>query len=153
MLVLSRPLAALIAVFAALAFLHGAVHAQQSQDDDDDDDLPPAPSLAPVAGPPPNLPIQDLTGQTLYEFLYGEIAAQRGNPGLAAQTLLELSRRTRDPRIARRAVEIANFARMPGLALESARIWHDADPASPQAMQAVAILLVGAKRVEEQGGT
>ena len=35
---------------------------------------------------------------------------------------------------------------MPGLALESARIWHEADPASPQAMQAVSILLVGAKR-------
>ena len=61
MLVLSRPLAALIAVFAALAFLHGAVHAQQSQDDDDDDDLPPAPSLAPVAGPPPK-PMSMLCG-------------------------------------------------------------------------------------------
>ena len=149
MFVIPRPLAALIAVLAALVFTHGAVLAQQPSDDDDDDDMPSAPSLATLAGPPPNLPIQDLTGQTLYEYLYGEIAAQRGNPGLAAQTLLELSRRTRDPRIARRAVEVANFARMPGLALESARIWHDADPASPQALQAVSILLVGAKRAEE----
>lgn len=137
------------AALAALAFVHGAVQAQQSPDDDDDDDLPAASSMAPVAGPPPKLPVQDLTGQTLYEYLYAEIAAQRGNPGLAAQTLLELSKRTRDPRIARRAVEVANFARMPGLALESARIWHDADASSPQAMQAVSILLVGAKRVEE----
>jgi tetratricopeptide (TPR) repeat protein len=46
-------------------------------------------------------------------------------------------------------VEVANFARMPALALESARVWVEADPASAQALQAVAILLVGAKRVDE----
>jgi tetratricopeptide (TPR) repeat protein len=85
----------------------------------------------------------------LYDFLLGEIAAQRGSPGLAAQTFLELAKRSRDPRVARRAVEVANFARMPGLALESARIWHDTDPASAQALQAVTVLLVGAKRVDE----
>ena len=151
MLVLPRWFAAVVAALLSLALMHGAAQAQQipGDADDDDDDEPSAPVLAPASGPPATLPIQDLTGQTLYEYLYGEIAAQRGNPGLAAQTLLELSKRTRDPRIARRAVEVANFARMPGLALESARIWHDADPASSQAMQAVAILLVGAKRAEE----
>ena len=129
--------------------MHGAVQAQQQSDEADDDDTPSAPALAPVAGPPPNLPLQELTGQTLYELLYGEISAQRGNPALAAQTFLELSRRTRDPRIARRAVEVANFARMPVLALEAARVWHDTDPVSAQALQAVTVLLVGAKRVDE----
>ena len=129
--------------------MHGAVQAQQQPDEADDDDTPSAPLLAATSGPSANLPVQELTGQTLYEFLYGEIAAQRGNPGLAAQTFLELSRRTRDPRIARRAVEVANFARMPVLALEAARVWHDTDPVSAQALQAVTVLLVGAKRVDE----
>lgn len=149
MCVLPRWLAAIAATFLVAVFMHGAVQAQQQPDEADDDDTPSAPALAPVAGPPPNLPLQELTGQTLYELLYGEISAQRGNPALAAQTFLELSRRTRDPRIARRAVEVANFARMPALALEAARVWHDTDPVSAQALQAVTVLLVGAKRVDE----
>ena len=141
---------AAIFLAAVLIFMHCGVQAQQSSSDeaDEDDDVP-APTLAPTSGPPPNLPAQELTGQTLYEFLYGEIAAQRGNPALAAQTFLELSRRTRDPRIARRAVEVSNFARMPALALESARVWVDTDPASAQALHAVTVLLVAGKRVDE----
>ena len=147
---LSRWLAASAASLIATGFLLSGAQAQQQADEgDDDDDAPPPVVAAPVAGAPANLPLQNLTGQTLYDFLLSEIAAQRGNPGLAAQTYLELARRTRDPRVARRAVEIANFARMPALALESARIWHETDPASAQALQTVTVLLVGAKRVDE----
>jgi tetratricopeptide (TPR) repeat protein len=146
---LSRQLAALAATLLAAGFLLSSVQAQQQFDDvDDDDEAPPA--AAPPAPPPlANLPLQELSGQTLYDFLLGEIAAQRGSPGLAAQTFLDLAKRTRDPRVARRAVEVANFARMPGLALESARIWHETDPTSAQALQTITVLLVGAKRVEE----
>jgi tetratricopeptide (TPR) repeat protein len=149
---LLRRLAALFATLAAAGLFIGVVQAQQQSDDPDDDDDSPAaeaPMSAPASKPAANLPMQDLTGQTLYEFLLGEIAAQRGNPALAAQTYLDLARRTRDPRVARRAVEVANFARMPEVALEAARIWHDTDPASSQALQTVTVLLVGAKRVDE----
>jgi len=145
---LLRQIAAFAAMLFAAGFLLGGAQAQQPPDEADDDT--PAASLnAPLSGAPQNLPTQDLTGQTLYDFLLGEISAQRGNPGLAAQTFLELARRTRDPRVARRAVEVANLARMPALALESARIWHETDPASPQALQTVTVLLVAAKRVDE----
>ena len=146
---LSRRLAAFAATLLAAASIFSGAQAQQQSDDDDDDDDTPLVAAAPAAGPPANLPLQDLTGQTLYEFLLGEIAAQRGSPALAAQTFLDLAKRTRDPRVARRAVEVANFARMPGLALESARIWHETDPASAQALQTVTVLLVGSKRVDE----
>jgi tetratricopeptide (TPR) repeat protein len=95
------------------------------------------------------LPSHDLTEDVLYEFLLGEVALQRGSPGLAAQTYLELARQTRDPRIARRAVEIANYARIPDLALEAARIWHEADAQSPQALQMLTALLVSVRRVDE----
>ena len=149
---LSRRLAALAAapLVASLLVFGGVVQAQQQSDqNDDDDEAAPAAAPAAAAESPGSLPLQDLTGQTLYDFLLGEIAAQRGNPGLAAKTFLGLAKRTRDPRIARRAVEVANFARMPELALEAARLWHDADPASAPALQAVSVLLVGAKRVDE----
>jgi tetratricopeptide (TPR) repeat protein len=146
---LSRRLAAIAAAPLAAVFLLGGAQAQQQLDIADDDDAAPAaaPSAALISAA--NLPLQDLTGQTLYDFLLGEIAAQRGNPALAAQTYLSLAKRTRDPRVARRAVEVANFARMPELALEAARLWHDTDPASAQALQSVSVLLVSARRVEE----
>ena len=91
----------------------------------------------------------DLNEPMLYEFLLGEIALQRGDLPLAAQTFLDLARRTSDPRVARRAVEIANQARMPELALDAARSWQELDPASPQALQVLAALLVANKRAEE----
>lgn len=141
--------AALAAVLFAAGTLVGVAHAQQSPDPDDDDDDGPAAAAAPAHKPPANLPPQELTEAMLYDFLLGEIAAQRGSPGFAAQTFVDLAKRTRDPRVARRAVEVANFARMPELALDAARIWHETDPASPQALQTLVVLLVNGKRVEE----
>lgn len=98
---------------------------------------------------PKDIPSGELNEPTLYEFLLGEIALQRGDNALAAQTFLDLARRTRDPRVARRAVEIANQARMPELALEAAKTWQSLEPASTHALQIVAALLVANKRVEE----
>ena len=97
----------------------------------------------------PQAPEGDLQEPMLYEFLLGEIALQRGDLPLAAQTFLDLARRTSDPRVARRAVEIANQARLPELALDAARTWQELDPASPQALQVLAALLVANKRAEE----
>ncbi|MCC6473351.1 MAG: tetratricopeptide repeat protein [Burkholderiales bacterium] len=106
-------------------------------------DSPAAPDAQPV------LPNQELTQGILYQFLLAEIAGQRGNIGLAAQAYADLAKRTRDPRIARRATEIAVVARMPGAAIESARIWHETDPGSRRALQLLATLLVSASRFDE----
>ncbi len=97
----------------------------------------------------PELPKQDLTDTILYEFLLAEVAGQRGNMGLSAQAYADLAKRTRDPRIARRATEIAIYARMPSTAIESARIWHETDPKSRRALQSLAGLLVNAGRFDE----
>ena len=96
-----------------------------------------------------NIPSGDLNEPMLYEFLLGEIALQRGDNGLAAQTFLDLAKRTRDPRVARRAVEVANQARMPELALEAAKTWHELDATSSHALQVVAALLISSKRVDQ----
>src|SRR5258706_13503369 len=103
----------------------------------------------PAKSVPPAAQSSELSEPMLYEFLLGEIALQRGDAGLAAQTYVDLAKRTRDPRIARRAVEVANQARMPELALEAAKLWQELEPASAQALQVVAALLVTSKRVEE----
>jgi len=90
-----------------------------------------------------------LSESMLYEFLLGEIAAQRGDPALAAQTYMELARRTRDPRVARRAVELASAARKQDLALEAARLWYETDPDSTRALQTVTALVVATGKVED----
>ena len=79
------------------------------------------------------LPKQDLTPQILYHLLLAEIAAQRGDMQLSSRTYLDLAKKTRDPRIARRAAEIAHFSRQNDVALEAVRVWLAADPKSPQA--------------------
>src|SRR5688572_5702025 len=134
-----------------LATLFPTLALAQATDPDDDDDDDDAPPLAEQVAPKSlaQLPQQDLNEQLLYSLLIGEIAAQRGNPAAAAQTYLEVARQTRDPRIARRAVELAQFARSPEIALEAAKVWHEADPESPQGLRTVTVLLVGTKRVDD----
>ena len=118
-------------------------------DGDDDDDEPPPQLEQPAKPPPERLPLQDLSEEVLYEYLFAEIALQRGSAGLAAQAFVDLVRRTGDPRLARRAAEVAAFARLPNLSIEAAQLWHAADPESVQALQTVTAMLVNARRVDE----
>lgn len=108
-----------------------------------------APEQAIAAKAPERLPSEELTEPILYELLVGEIAMQRGNPELAARTYIDLAKRTRDPRVARRALEVANYAHMPELALEAAKLWHDAEPDSVAALQMVAAYMAAMRRVDE----
>jgi len=114
---------------------------------------PPAPGKAVAAEAAPvvkqDLPKQDLSEAVLYEYLLAEIAGQRGAIGLSAQAYADLAKRTRDPRIAKRAAEVALYARMPAAAIEAARIWYETEPSSLQALQALTSLLIGSKREEE----
>jgi tetratricopeptide (TPR) repeat protein len=97
----------------------------------------------------PDLPNQELTEAVLYEYLLAEIAGQRGSIGLSAQAYADLAKRTRDPRIAKRATEIALYARMPNAAIDAAQIWYETEPDSMQALQTLTSLLINAKRNKE----
>ena len=103
----------------------------------------------PVPAPKLELPNQELTEAMLYEYLIAEIAGQRGSIGLSAQAYADLARRSRDPRIARRATEVALYARMPNAAIDAAKIWYETEPSSMQALQTLVSLLINAKRHEE----
>lgn len=91
----------------------------------------------------------ELTEATLYEMLLAEIAVQRGELDLAARTYLEVAKRTRDPRVARRAVEVASGAKLTDIAIEAAQLWQAMEPSSREALQIVAALLVSDRRVDE----
>jgi tetratricopeptide (TPR) repeat protein len=112
----------------------------------------------PAAAPAPaketdGLPKQELTGQILYQFLLAEIAAQRGQFGFSAGAYLDLAKNTRDPRIVRRATEIAFHARQYDVALEAARLWLELEPESQQARQMHSTLLLASGRIEELAGS
>ena len=113
-----------------------------------------APALKPrvVVRPtakPPVLPNQELSQATLFKLLLAEIALQRGQVNVAVQSYLELTRETKDPRIAQRATEVAWNSRFIGVALETAGIWLAADPESLQARQVLAALLVNQARLAD----
>src|ERR1700690_819502 len=108
-----------------------------------------ATEAVPAAAAEPDLPKQELTEDVLYEYLLAEIAGQRGAIGLSAQAYADLAKHTRDPRIAKRAVEVALYARMPGAALDAARTWYETEPSSMQALQTLTSLLIAAKRQDE----
>lgn len=98
---------------------------------------------------PDSLPRQDLTPQILYQYLLAEIAAQRGQFGISAGAYLDLARSTRDPRIVRRAAEIAFHARQYDSALEAIRIWLSIDPSSQQARQMQTTMLLASGRIDD----
>ena len=77
----------------------------------------------------------------IFEFLAAEVAAQRGETGVALGTLSRLAKETRDPLVARRAVEIAIRARALEPALELAALLVELEPENPLGRDLVASLL------------
>lgn len=92
---------------------------------------------------------QGLTSQVLYQFLLGEIAGQRGELKLSAEAYADLAVRTRDARVAKRATEVALYARQSSLAIKNASLWLELEPASAKALQTLSSLLVSAGRLVE----
>ena len=139
------------AVFAGCAATPPAAAVEEPQDESDAD-APASEAQAPSPEPVDRsaLPNQELTENLLYEFLLAEIAIQRGNAALSAQAYVDLAKRTRDPRIARRATEVAAlYARMNNAAIDAATVWHETEPGSTRALEALAGLLVAAGRYDE----
>jgi tetratricopeptide (TPR) repeat protein len=95
---------------------------------------PPVAPVAPATISPP------LTAEIVYRMLVGDIALQRGAPALAARAYYEAARDSQDAQIARRATEVALFARQRDLALEAARLWSKLDPSADRAKQMVVTL-------------
>ena len=95
---------------------------------------------------------EGLSAELMYRLLVGDIAFQRGEPGLAARAYFEAARDVRDARLARRATELAVSARQRGLAVEAARLWAELDPAAQRPKQVIAGLSGGATGVGEPPG-
>ena len=80
------------------------------------------------------LPDVSLTADILYRVLASEIGAQRGQYDLASQTMLDLSKDTSDPRLAKRAFQFSMADRDMPRALAAAREWAQLAPSDPEAV-------------------
>jgi tetratricopeptide (TPR) repeat protein len=122
------PLAALV-----LALLSPGAFAQAPADDAND---PPATPSA-------------LDAQLFYELLVGELSASTGEPATGVTLLLDAARKTKDPALYQRAVEVAYQSRAGDAALAAARAWKQAFPQSREANRYVLQILVALNRLPE----
>lgn len=90
---------------------------------------------APAPAGDDKLPEVPLSEELFYKILTAEIAYQRGNWQAAYITLLSVAQQTRDPRMARRAAEMALSAKQGGEALAAIRLWRELAPNSNEASQ------------------
>ncbi len=107
------------------------------------DAAPAAAKAAPPASPTADaLPKVYLGSELLFRLMLAEIAVQRGEVGPAFAEFMTAAQQTRDPRIARRAAEVAINARALPQALDAADLWFHLAPHDVEAEQSYASLLV-----------
>ncbi|MFZ3018813.1 MAG: tetratricopeptide repeat protein [Gallionella sp.] len=104
---------------------------------------PPQVEAAPV------LPNVELTDELLYEYLLTEIASQRGHQALALEGSADLARKTRDPRLARRAAQFAVESGQMERAIEAFRQWQEVEPGAAVAGRMLSSILLRGGKLEE----
>lgn len=109
----------------------------------------PAASTEAPAEPELKLPNVALSDELLYEYLLTEIAAQRGYKTLAAEGGADLVKKTGDPRLARRAAQLAFESGDMNRAIESLRQWQAVEPDSQVAARMLATTLLRGGRLDE----
>jgi len=90
-----------------------------------------------------------LDGPLFYQLLLGELNADGDEPGAAFSLILDAARKTGDPRLYQRAVEISLKARSGDSALQAARAWRQALPNSRDANRYTLQILIGMNRLTE----
>lgn len=98
---------------------------------------------------PEVLPQLLLTNDLLYQILSADIAEQRGLDIYAYETMLDVAKETGDPRLARRAAEIAVKNRNVKDALQAVRLWYRLAPQSGEAERYLVGFLVLDNRLDE----
>ena len=99
--------------------------------------------------PAPAAQSSALDAALFYQLLLGELNATGEDPGAAFSLILDAARKTTDPRLYQRAVDLALQARSGDSALQAARAWRQALPLSREANRYVLQILIGMNRLAE----
>ncbi|MCA1856121.1 tetratricopeptide repeat protein [Massilia oculi] len=95
------------------------------------------------------LPKVTLTSSMLNQLLKAEFAFRKGDWQGPYLTMLSLAQQTRDPRLARRAAEMAVAARQGDDTLAAVRLWRELDPQSDEATQYFVGLVVTSDNIAD----
>jgi Flp pilus assembly protein TadD len=132
-----------------LALLSACAHTPRVADDDSTIDFIGANPALHVPETDVIYPKVALTGQMLYTLLLADIAAQRGQLELATQGYIEMTKLTRDPRVSRRAAQMAYDSRNMEQALEAFKLWNELEPKAAMPKQMLATVLLSGGKLEE----
>ena len=134
------PLAALFAALLAASVVGTSALAQPATQ--------PAATSAPttLAAAPAN---SGLDAELFYQLLLGELNSKGSEPAAGFALILDAARKTGDPSLYQRAVELAFEARSGDAALQAARAWKQAFPASREANRYVLQILVALNRLQD----
>ncbi|SDH61668.1 MULTISPECIES: tetratricopeptide repeat protein [unclassified Duganella] len=95
-----------------------------------------APAVAEAPAPAQEaLPNTELTGDLLFRITKAELEFKNGQWQGAYITMMAMAQQTRDPRLARRATEMALTAKQPEEAMSAIRLWRSLAPDSDEATQ------------------
>lgn len=103
-----------------------------------------SPAAGKAAAPPVN---SAMDSNLFYQVLLGDLKVEDGDPGAGYSIFLDAARKTNDPGLYRRAVDIALQARSGESALQAARAWKQALPNSREANQLVLQILIALNRI------
>jgi tetratricopeptide (TPR) repeat protein len=106
------------------------------------------PAAAQTEAPPKQ---SALDAVLFYQILLGELNARQGSPGSGFSIVLDAARKTRDPALFQRAVDMALQARSGEAALQAAQTWKKEIPSAVEASRYVLQILLALNRVEEAG--
>jgi len=96
---------------------------------------PAAEAIAKAAQLDEKLPSVELTSDLFYKLTKAELDFKRGQWQSAYVTMMVLAQQTRDPRLARRASEMALSAKQANEAMAAIRLWRELAPESDEAAQ------------------
>lgn len=106
----------------------------------------PAPSAEKAA-----VPQSALDAALFYQLLLGELNVRSGSPGSGFSIILDAARKTRDPALFQRAIDLALQSRSGESALQAAQAWKSALPKTNEANRYILQILLALNRVEEAG--
>lgn len=95
------------------------------------------------------LPLIPLSEDLMLKYLSAELAFQRGQGFGAHSALMAMARSTGDPRLARRATEMAIAANSTADAYKGAKLWRELAPRSDEAFQVLLSLQISSNRLDE----
>ena len=92
-----------------------------------------------------------LDAPLFYQLLLGELNVRQGSPGSGFSMLLDAARKTRDPALYQRAVDVALQSRSGDAALQAAQAWKKDMPEAMEANRYLLQILLALNRVPEAG--